>query len=220
MVGVIETYGRILSDRLRRPPFAARVPQVLQDRLPPGALRFRRDMAQTRRGCQARAARVFTQSLALAVCSGRWPGLVIHHLFDEEAFPVCRPGYVSQTTVTDAAGALASCRFIIQVPGEWQEWAAARGLTLKEMTQTLVFQSEYDSLEAASQGLGLAIGRRPLVDRYLEDGRLVAPFGTAEKSGCAYYLVYPEEAELNVPSRRVARWILTMAKNPEAAAVI
>jgi LysR family glycine cleavage system transcriptional activator len=174
-------------------------------------------MITTGRICDLRREQI---DLGIRYGSGHWPALTIHHLFDEEAFPVCRPGYVSQATATDGAGTLATCRFIIQVPGEWQEWAAARGLTLEETTQTIAVQSSYDSLEAASQGLGLAIGRRPLVDRYLEDGRLVAPFGTAEKSGCAYYLVYPEDAELNVPSRQVARWILTMAKDRETAAVI
>lgn len=174
-------------------------------------------MITTGRLCDLRREQI---DLGIRYGCGAWPGLIAHHLFDEEAFPVCRPGYLSKADMLDIAGALATRRLIVQVPGEWQDWAAARGSSLRQMTQPIVVQSDYDSLEAASQGLGLAIGRRPLVDRYLEDGRLVAPFGTADKSGCAYYLVYPEDTELNVPSRRVARWILTAAKGSEAAAVI
>ena len=75
-------------------------------------------------------------------------------------------------------------------------------------------------LRAAAEGLGVAIGRRPLVDAWLADGDLAAPFGTADESGCAYYLLYADAEELSVPARRVARWLVGVCKGAEAAAAL
>jgi hypothetical protein len=53
-----------------------------------------------------------------------------------------------------------------------------------------------------------------MVQAYLDSGRLVAPFGNTDRSGAAYYLVYPADEELSVPARRVARWLTEVAAAP------
>jgi LysR family glycine cleavage system transcriptional activator len=148
-------------------------------------------------------------------CSG-WERLEAHHLFDEEAFPVCRPGYLSAEAAHDMATAIASSRLIVNVTDEWRDWAAARVLPQPQMTNAITLSS-YDILEAAAQGLGLAMGRRPMVDRYLEEGRLEAPFGSTDRSGCAYYLVFPDDIQPTVPVRKVARWLMSAAKGTDAS---
>jgi len=85
------------------------------------------------------------------------------------------------------------------------------------LENTLALDGSEQILRAAEAGLGIAIGRRPMVDRWLDEGRLVAPFGAADESGCAYYLVYCDADELSVPARRVARWLVGISKGEEAA---
>lgn len=54
-------------------------------------------------------------------------------------------------------------------------WAAASGIAGLQPRATLTF-SNYDAvISAAVHGQGVAMGRRPLVDDFLNDGRLVAP---------------------------------------------
>lgn len=172
-------------------------------------------MVATGRVCDLKRERI---DLGIRYGGGRWSGLVVHHLFDEEAFPVCRPGLLSDEQRADVGEAMAACRLVVDVhQDEWSEWAAARGLAPPDMRRVVSVQSHYDVLEAAAQGLGMAIGRRPLVDRYLAEGRLEAPFGDSDRSGCAYYLVRPETPEPTVPARRVARWLLQAAKGAAAA---
>lgn len=148
---------------------------------------------------------------------GRWPGLTAHHLFDEQAFPVCRPGMVDADA--DPQTALRDNRLILNGPTseEWREWAEAHALAAPSLSGALELNGTDQVLEAAGQGLGLAIGRRPMVDWWLDEGRLVAPFGSADESGCAYFLIYPDDGEITVPARRLARWLMGICKGEEAA---
>lgn len=170
-------------------------------------------MVTTGRLCDLRREQI---DLGIRYGRGGWDRLEVHHLYDEEAFPVCRPGYLAADAARDMASALTSARLIVDVTEEWRDWTAARNLPRPQMVNAITVQSSYDVLEAAAQGLGLGIGRRPLVDRYLEEGRLVAPFGSTDRSGCAYYLVYPDDVEPTVPVRKVARWLLSTARGADA----
>jgi hypothetical protein len=57
-----------------------------------------------------------------------------------------------------------------------------------------------------------------MLARYLAEGRLVAPFGTGDRSGCAYILVHADDVGLTVAARRVARWIATLVVEDRPAA--
>lgn len=155
--------------------------------------------------------------LAIRYGGGTWPGYVAAHLFDEQAFPIGRPGLIPEEA--DRQTALRTIRPIVNAAHreEWREWAQARGLEPPSLENALALEGAEQILQAAAEGLGLGIGRRPLVDRWLEDGRLAAPFGSADESGCAYYLVYPAAGELSVPARRVARWLVGISKGEEEA---
>ncbi|WP_051630499.1 LysR substrate-binding domain-containing protein [Afifella pfennigii] len=158
--------------------------------------------------------------LAIRHGRGSWPGLAAEHLFDEQSFPICRPGFLAEGTSPQEA--LASARLIISAahPPEWTEWAQARGLAPPRLDNALTLEGTEQILEAAAGGLGLAIGRRPMVDRWVEEGRVEAPFGTADQSGYAYFLVYRQDGELTVPARRLARWLMRICKGEAAAAAL
>lgn len=155
--------------------------------------------------------------LAIRYGNGHWPGHAAEHLIDEQAFPVCRPGLVPDGL--DFASALRATRLIVNGVHreEWREWAQAHDLPAPALDNALVLEGTEQILQGAAEGLGMAVGRRPLVDRWLADGSLAAPFGTADESGCAYYLVYRDDAELTVPARRVARWLVGLCKGDAAA---
>jgi LysR family glycine cleavage system transcriptional activator len=155
--------------------------------------------------------------LAIRYGRGEWSGYSAHHLFDEQAFPVCRPGLLSDGAAL--AQALGTSRLIVDGSqrDEWREWAQAHDLEPPKLDGALALDGSEQLLRAAAEGLGIAIGRRPMVDTWLDEGRLVAPFGSADDSGCAYYLAYPDGVELSVPARRVARWLVELCKGPEEA---
>ncbi len=156
------------------------------------------------------------EQIHLAIRYGRapWPGMTSEHLLDEQAFPVCRPGYMPAELADRPGEALRKLRLIVNdthVP-EWQEWARAHGLEPPSLRGAIMLHASDQVLGAAIEGLGMAIGRRPLVDRWLSEERLVAPFGATDLSVAAYYLAWPDDIELSVAARKVARWLHDMAK--------
>jgi DNA-binding transcriptional LysR family regulator len=65
------------------------------------------------------------------------------------------------------------------------------------------------AFEAAAQGLGVALGRRPLVDDDLAAGRLVPLLAEAVPSGGGYWLV-TSQTEFQKPEvKQFRRWLLS-----------
>ena len=60
---------------------------------------------------------------------------------------------------------------------------------------------------AVLDGVGIGIGRRPIIDPLLKDGRLVPLFGDRAIGKAAYYLAQPP-ASRNAAARTVAEWLM------------
>ena len=74
-------------------------------------------------------------------------------------------------------------------PHAWQKWAESSGLTA-EGASTSTYEHFYLSLQAASAGLGVAIGSVYMVEDDLAAQRLCAPFGFV-RDGSEYVLLSP-----------------------------
>ncbi len=155
--------------------------------------------------------------LGIRYGQGSWSGLNAVRLFGEQAFPVCPPGLLGPDA--DPETSFKEHRLIVNAahPEEWREWTQAHGVAPPPLQDPLVLDGTEQVLHAVSEGLGLGIGRQPLVGRWLGEGKLVAPFGTADESGCAYFLIHADAAELTVPARRVARWLVAITCGEAAA---
>jgi LysR family glycine cleavage system transcriptional activator len=151
----------------------------------------------------------------LAVRHGRgsWPGIDAAFLLEETALPVCAPGYLTPAPDEEPLAALRRVRLIVNArfPNEWEEWARARGFAPSSLDATIELEGMEQALQVAESGHGLALGRRPLVNDRLARGTLVAPFGTGDPTGAAYYLCRPAALPPTAVVRRVARWLRDLA---------
>src|SRR5262249_23091501 len=120
---------------------------------------------------------------------GDWPGCEAEPLFSADLFPVCtgtiaarlaRPSDLTNETLLQVAHS----------PDEWPLWLAAAGVKLRASTLGPRFDNYAMALQAAVDGMGVAIGLRPYVEDDIAAGRLVAPFSLAVPKGRAWYLVY------------------------------
>lgn len=172
-------------------------------------------LVTTTRLCDLRREQI---DLAVRYGRGPWPDVEADFLLAETAMPVCRPDYLARDAASDIAAALASSRLIINGyhPDEWSEWAGAHGVRAPMMEGALRLETQDQVLAAAEQGLGLAIGRRPLVDERLRSGALAAPFGTFDPSQTSYHLCRPRGGTLSAAARRVARWLRDFARQEPA----
>ena len=150
---------------------------------------------------------------------GAWPDVEATYLLEETAMPVCAPGYLDPLPQEPSQKALRNVRIIASAnfPDEWEEWARAHGIEPPAFNDLIRLDVIEQTLQVAESGHGLAMGRRPVVDSWLERGRLVAPFGAADPTGAAYYLCRPADAMPTAAGRRLERWLTKQATEWRAA---
>jgi len=151
--------------------------------------------------------------LAIRHGKGPWPGVEATFLLEETAMPVCAPEYLEPPFGKPAPDVLRGIRLIVSAsfPDEWEEWARAHGVAPPAHGEPIALDAQEQALQLAANGHGLAMGRRPVVDDWLDQGRLIAPFGTAGPTGAAYYLCKPADLTPTAAARRAERWLTQTA---------
>ena len=151
--------------------------------------------------------------LAIRHGKGTWDDVEATLLLEETAMPVCAPGYLDPLPKEPSPEALRDVRIIVNagIPDEWEEWARAHGFEPPALNDLITLDAAEQALQVAESGHGLAMGRRPVVDSWLERGRLIAPFGGADPTGAAYYLCRPIATVPTAAGRRFERWLIEQA---------
>ena len=75
-------------------------------------------------------------------------------------------------------------------PEDWDLWLAAAGVKPRGKVLGPTFGNYTMALQAAVDGIGMAIGLRPYVEEDLAKGRLVAPYSITVPKKRAWYLLY------------------------------
>jgi LysR family transcriptional regulator, glycine cleavage system transcriptional activator len=120
--------------------------------------------------------------------NGDFPGLEAEPLFAGDLVPVCAPSLAAQLRrPVDLDG-----RQLLRVAharDDWPIWLAAAGLP-RLVARGPEFEFYGQALQAATDGLGIAMGIRPYIDDDLAAGRLVTPFTLSVPKGKQWFLVY------------------------------
>jgi len=121
--------------------------------------------------------------------NGDWPGYEAEPMFSADMVPVCTPA-IAKRLAAPSDLAKESLLQVQHSPEEWPLWLAAAGLKLRSNALGPRFDSYAMAIQAALDGVGVALGLRPYVEDDIASGRLVAPFKLAVPKGRAWYLVY------------------------------
>ena len=127
---------------------------------------------------------------------GNWPGLRTQWLMAEDIFPVCSPALMTGENPLRRPEDLAHHTLLHTTVAreDWQLWLTAAGLPVSlALRRGLSFDQAFMALQAAMEGLGVALGRSRLVDDDIAAGRLVRPFDVVLPTDAGYYIVAPEE---------------------------
>ncbi len=137
-------------------------------------------------------------------------GLDWTRLLGEQLSPVCSPAY--RATLVDTEGNIdlsrATLLHVSPASEDWQTWLEARGLGDIDITSGLRFDTIQLAFEAAAAGLGVALGRKPLVDRDVQAGVLVELSREPIAAQTAYWLVSAEGADRRPDLRGFKRWLI------------
>lgn len=147
---------------------------------------------------------------AIRFGDGDWPGLRSDPLMAEELFPVCAPSLAAGPAPLRTPCDLAAATLLHNGahPGEWRDWLARTGADTAAAERGPVLDASNEVLAAAANGLGVALGRTPLVAGDVEAGRLVAPLSERVRTPGRYWLVVPE-ATVDRPDISALRaWML------------
>lgn len=100
------------------------------------------------------------------------------HLFDCELFPVCSPDYLQKHGQIDKPEQLAKHTILQVFPsaGDWHVWLEGNEVEGVSPDAGLQFESYDVAFSSAAQGMGIALGQQPYLDRELSTGTLVELF--------------------------------------------
>jgi LysR family glycine cleavage system transcriptional activator len=91
---------------------------------------------------------------------------------------------------------------------QWSDWFSQHGISTRPERYEYSFDRAMMSLEAAAQGLGVALESSFLAESYLKSKRLVPVFGrTAARSIQAHFAVYPQRNANRPAVLRFLKWL-------------
>jgi LysR family transcriptional regulator, glycine cleavage system transcriptional activator len=155
-------------------------------------------------------------SCGIKLGDGDWPGLAAEPLFAGDLLPVCTPRLAGPLKRhTDLKGP--SLLRVAHSPDDWPLWLRAAGVS-RVTARGPEFQFYGQALQAAIDGLGIAMGIRPYIDDDLAAGRLVAPFALSVPKGMRWYLVYRDFRTGQRDFAAFRRWIIRAAAEPAGRA--
>jgi LysR family glycine cleavage system transcriptional activator len=137
--------------------------------------------------------------------------LPAEHLVTERALPVASPGLLARHAPATAPEILAMPRVHNRLhDGEWRRWADACGLAdapAEQVERGTRVDSADAVLRAAAAGLGVGLGRQPMVLDALADGSVVAASDHVLDEGRSYWLVVPPESGRRPHVRAFCDWL-------------
>ncbi len=148
---------------------------------------------------------------------GDWPGYEAQLLFGETVFPVCSPEYLKTNPSATDLTALPQLDLIEVTSSHaewmtWRTWLGANGVATSPMERAVAFNTYPLSVQAAVDGLGIALGWAHLVDPLLESKALVRPIdGASVRTSSGYYLLRSPAHKAFPEQRIVQDWLLGLS---------
>jgi len=125
---------------------------------------------------------------AVLIGDGRWPGHEAERLFSSSLQPVCAPS-LARSLHRPADLRAATLLHVSHWAADWPRWLAAAGVGAPD-SNGLSFGSYAMTLQAAIDGVGVALAPQPYIMDDIAAGRLVAPFPLALPMDLSWYLVH------------------------------
>ena len=162
----------------------------------------------------------FKVDLAIRAGKGNYPGLKVTLLMMEDIFPVCSPSLLQGDKPLEKIEDIYHHEILQdevqwrldEEETDWYVWLKAVGITDIDTFSGTSFSNSIMALQAAADGLGIAMCRSSLIGDDLKTGRLVKPFDITVESPVAYYIVCLKENSHKPRIKAVTNWLLKQAQ--------
>ena len=146
--------------------------------------------------------------------NGRWRGFKSEMLMPIRMTPLCSPVLLSDDLSLDNPDSLRDYTLLHAdvgegsiVQSEWSEWLKQIGASDIDCSGGLSFHDPGLALQAAIDGLGIAIGYLELARDDILAGRLVQPFEATITHPWSYYLITPSNQRSSREVQLFCQWL-------------
>jgi LysR family glycine cleavage system transcriptional activator len=156
--------------------------------------------------------------IAIRFGTGSYPGYRVERLLGAAVTPVCSPKLLAGKSALRSPEDLRRQVLIHDNLSAddgrplWEAWLEAAGVGGVDTSRGMRFNHSALALEAAADGLGVALGMPVLAAADVASGRLAMPFALKLPIGFAYYIVCSERAFRRADVAAFRGWILGEAK--------
>jgi LysR family transcriptional regulator, glycine cleavage system transcriptional activator len=148
---------------------------------------------------------------------GQWQGLRADWLMADEVFPVCSPALLKGDRPLRCPEDLRD-HVLLHTSNansdDWRLWLTAAGLPANLSRQPgITFDLIFMTIQAAIDGIGVAMGRTSYVQDDITKGRLVVPFKIALPADAGFYLVSPQGRRDTPKLAAFRKWLVGSAQS-------
>ena len=148
---------------------------------------------------------------------GQWAGLRADWLMADELFPVCSPELLKGGKPLKCPEDLRDHALLHTSnfnSDDWRLWLTAAGLPADFSKQPgVTFDLVFMTVQAAIDGLGVAMGRTAYVEDDIAKGRLVVPFKITLPTDAGFYLVSPAGRTDPPKLSAFRQWLIASVQN-------
>jgi LysR family glycine cleavage system transcriptional activator len=140
-------------------------------------------------------------------------GFVSRPLLNERRLPVCSPTLLKRhplATIADLERH--TLLHVSTMPRLWHDWLEAAGYAELKPAATLTLDHFYLAIQAAIDGLGVAMGPTALVGDDLAAGRLSTPFPEVSLPARAYFAYLPRRDPIDPVRAVFCDWLTNLAE--------
>jgi len=155
---------------------------------------------------------------AIHAGEAKWPGTEGVFLMHEQLVAVCHPRLIApKTTLTKADWRRQPLLQLGTRPYAWRQWFASMGLEVEGDLSGPRLELFSMLIEAAIQGMGIALIPPFLVEDELKRGLLIKASHHIFPSDRSYHLIYPEGQAENAALMAFRAWIVEQAQGAPRA---
>jgi len=143
----------------------------------------------------------------------QWPDLMVQPLFRERILPLASPAFARRHGAREP-GELLGAPLIQSTVSvvQWADWLGAQGVRQTPDRFALRFDRAQHALDAAVQGLGVALESSTIAASHIDEGRLVPLFEVERALTIeGHFVVYPARHDKRPEVEAFVRWLHAQA---------
>ncbi len=137
--------------------------------------------------------------------TGRWPGLHTDLLFEDAFVPACSPALAKAIRGLSDIGETTLVHSMMR-PDAWSLWLKSAGFNASEAVRNIALANTALCLQAAADGVGIAMVQQAYVVDDLVSGRVVIPIPHVLRTGLGYFLACDARRANDYPLLQFREW--------------